>query len=123
MAGEPGARTIQDYIDERPRWSDGTPVSEAPLTAMQWRIWALAAAGKFFEGMLVFMTGVALPLVALEFKLSAAQKGLVGAAVLFGILLGATALGGLADSLGRRFMFIVGMGPGSPPPSARSGRC
>ena len=27
------------------------------MTNMQWRIWTLAAAGKFFEGLVVFMTG------------------------------------------------------------------
>jgi MFS family permease len=102
-------RTVQDYIDELPLWSDGTPLSETPPTAMQWRIWYLAAAGKFLEGMVVFMTGVALPLIALEFGLTATQKGLVGAATLFGILIGATALGSLSDPFGRKTMFIVEM--------------
>src|SRR6202167_3035246 len=53
------ARSVQDYIDERPMWPDGTHVLSVPMTGMQWRIWALAAAGKFFEGFVVFMTGVA----------------------------------------------------------------
>lgn len=79
------------------------------MTTMQWRIWWLATAGKFFEGMVIFMTGVALPLIVLEFSLSPWQKGLVGAAPLFGILVGATALGGLADHYGRRVMFIFEM--------------
>jgi MFS family permease len=103
------ARTVQEYIDEQPIWADGTLLSATPLTAMQWRIWSLAAAGKFFEGMVVFITGVALPLIALEFSLNATQKGMVGAATLFGILIGATALGGLSDRLGRKAMFIVEM--------------
>jgi MFS transporter, putative metabolite transport protein len=102
-------KKVQDYIDERPIWSDGTPVLAAPMTSMQWRIWGLASAGKFFEGMVVFMTGVALPLLALEFNLDATQKGMVGAATLFGILMGATALGGLADHFGRKVMFIAEM--------------
>ncbi|HEV8713075.1 MAG TPA: MFS transporter [Candidatus Binatia bacterium] len=109
MATETVAKTVQEYIDERPNWSDGTPVSSAPMTTMQWRIWWLASAGKFFEGMVVFMTGVALPLIALEFHLDATQKGMLGAAPLFGILIGATALGGLADHFGRRLMFISEM--------------
>src|SRR5204863_6166565 len=102
-------KTIQEYIDECPTWSDGTSVSSAPMTTMQWRIWWLASAGKFFEGLVVFMTGVALPLIALEFDLGATQMGMVGAAPLFGILIGASALGGLADRFGRRTMFIVEM--------------
>ena len=60
----PGGKTVQQYIDETPRWEDGTLVSMTPMTRMQWLIWGLAAAGKFFEGMVVFMTGVALPLVS-----------------------------------------------------------
>ena len=79
------------------------------MTNMQWRIWTLAAAGKFFEGLVVFMTGVALPLIAEEFKITPAQHGVVGAASLFGILIGAIGLGGLSDYFGRRSMFIVEM--------------
>ncbi len=100
------ARSVQDYIDETPRWADDTVVASVPLTSMQWRIWGLATAGKFFEGQVVFLTGVALPLMTFEFNLGPSEKGLVGAAILFGILLGATALGGLADVWGRKKMFI-----------------
>lgn len=103
------AKSVQDYIDETPQWADGTAAPAAPLTAMQWRIWGLATAGKFFEGLVVFMTGVALPLIALEFDLAAVGKGMVGAASLFGILIGATALGGLSDHLGRKVVFIAEM--------------
>jgi MFS transporter, putative metabolite transport protein len=102
----PEHRTVQDYIDEAPVWSDGTPVAGIPMTSMQWRIWSLAAAGKFFEGWVVFMTGVAIPLIAEEFHMNAAQHGVVGAASLFGILIGALTLGGLADVFGRKFMFV-----------------
>lgn len=107
---EANSKTIQQYIDETPKWEDGTASSSAPLTRMQYRIWALAAAGKFFEGLVVFMTGIALPLIVKEFSLSgAASHGLVTAATLFGILIGATALGGLADHYGRKKMFIYEM--------------
>lgn len=102
-------KTVQEQIDEKPRWRDGTIAEGVPLTAMQWRIWFLATAGKFFEGMAVFMTGVALPLIAIEFHLSPVDKGAVGAALLFGILIGATLLGGLADRFGRKQMFIIEM--------------
>ena len=85
------AKTVQQYIDETPVWSDGTTIPTVPMTSMQWQIWGLATAGKFFEGLVVFMTGVALPLIAMEFQLGAMEKGLVGSATLFGILIGATA--------------------------------
>jgi len=100
-------KSVQTYIDETPFWVDGTAVADASMTGMQKRIWTLATAGKFFEGMVVFMTGVAIPLLHLDFGLTAAQKGMVGAAPLFGILIGATVLGGLADSFGRKKMFIA----------------
>src|SRR3954469_4636754 len=102
-------RTVQEYIDETPMWADSTAVRYSPMTDMQWLIWGLAAAGKFFEGMVVFTTGVALPLMGREFALGATEKGVVAAASLFGILIGATALGGLADRYGRNEMFIIEM--------------
>lgn len=102
-------RTVQQYIDQSPAWPDGTPTVFVPMTVMQWRIWLLASAGKFFEGLVVFMTGVALPLIVKDFGLSPAEKGLVSAAPLAGIMLGALALGGLADRYGRRFMFVLEM--------------
>jgi putative MFS transporter len=106
MSAPSGPRTVQQYIDETPAWPDGTTASSAPLTAMQWRIWLLAAARKFFEGMVVFLTGVALPLIAREFELDGVGHGFVGAAPLAGILFGATLLGGLADRIGRKPLFV-----------------
>lgn len=105
----PEGKTVQQYIDETPVWADGTSVSSSPMTRMQWRIWCLATAGKFFEGLVVFMTGVALPLIVKEFSLGAMEKGMVSAAPLAGILIGASALGGLADRFGRKLMFILEM--------------
>jgi len=103
------ARSVQDYIDERPMWPDGTHVLSVPMTGMQWRIWALAAAGKFFEGFVVFMTGVALPLISRQFGIGPAQNGFISAASLMGILVGAVCLGGMSDRFGRKLMFIAEM--------------
>jgi len=44
-----------------------------------------------------------------EFGLGALEKGMIAAASLFGILIGATALGDLADRYGRKQMFIAEM--------------
>lgn len=106
-ASATGPDSPQGYIEETPVWRDGTDLDSPVLTDMQWRIWWLACAGKFFEGMVVFMTGIALPLIGREFNLTALEHGLVSSAILFGILIGATALGGLADHFGRKAMFIV----------------
>jgi putative MFS transporter len=102
-------QSVQGYIDQTPSWPDGTPTPSVPMTRMQWRIWILATAGKFFEGLVVFMTGVALPLIVKEYGLSPIEKGIVGAAPLAGIMVGAITLGGLADIYGRRRMFVVEM--------------
>jgi len=101
--------SVQHYIDERPMWPDGTLLPTVELTAMQKRIWTLAAAGKFFEGFVVFLTGVALPLISREFEIGSAQNGLISAASLAGILVGAIGLGGMSDAFGRKRMFIIEM--------------
>jgi MFS transporter, putative metabolite transport protein len=103
------ARSVQDHIDELPMWEDGTRLLSAPMTGMQWLIWSLAAAGKFFEGYVVFMTGVALPLLSYEFGIGPAEHGIISAASLFGILVGAVWLGGLSDGFGRKPMFFAEM--------------
>src|ERR1700677_3454998 len=107
VPGQP--RTVQDYIDEMTMWPDGTRLQSNPMTSMQRRIWMLAAAGKFFEGYVVFMTGVALPLIAREFSIGPTENGLISAASLCGILIGAVGLGSLSDRFGRNSMFIVEM--------------
>jgi MFS transporter, putative metabolite transport protein len=96
MEGTP--KKLQEYIDETPPRS---------LSRMQWRLWWLAAMGKFFEGAIVFLTGVALPLFEIQFNLSPTLKGAVAAASLFGILIGASLFGNLADRLGRKFIFVL----------------
>ena len=70
----PPSKTVQDYIDELPMWSDGTTLKSTPMTGMQWLIWTLAAFGKFFEGFVVFMGGVTVPLIAREFHLASSKK-------------------------------------------------
>src|SRR6202789_1870963 len=102
-------RTVQEYIDELPVWSDGTHAPSIPMTQMQRLIWMLAAAGKFFEGFVVFMTGVALPLIARQFQIGPTQNGLFTAASLCGILIGAVGLGSLSDRFGRKSMFVLEM--------------
>jgi putative MFS transporter len=99
-------RSVQAYIEEVPSWEGGTHLAGPPLSGMQWLVWALATAGKFFEGLIVFMGGIALPLVAEQFAMTSTDKGLVTAATLAGILIGALALGGLADRFGRKPVFI-----------------
>lgn len=102
-------RTVQDYLDEVPQWRDGTPLTSPPKTSMQRFIFVLASAGKLFEGIVVFMTGMALPLIVDDLDLNPTQAGLVTATSLSGILVGALFLGSLSDRLGRKAMFVAEM--------------
>src|ERR1700733_14507889 len=86
-------RSVQEHIDELPIWADGTTLPSAPMTGMQWLIWSLAAADNFFKGFFFFSPGVPPPLFGRDFNPAPYQQGVSGAASLFGILVGALALG------------------------------
>ena len=96
-AAEP-ARSLEEHL------------ARAPLCRTQWLAWALAAAGKFLEGLIVFSAGPVLPLVGASFALGPLQRGAVAAASLLGILIGSLLFGALADRWGRRPVFIAEMG-------------
>ena len=99
--------TVQQYLDEPPR--PQAVRGRSTKTPNQRLIFFLASAGKLFEGLVIFMIGMALPLITEDFALSSAEAGLVTATSLVGILLGALFLGHLSDELGRRKMFIAEM--------------
>lgn len=105
---EPDARSVQHYLDERPHWPGMVPAMPT-MTAMQQNIFLLASAGKLFGGIIVFMTGMALPLISEDLSLNATEEGLVTATALAGIMVGAVFLGRLSDTLGRKTMFIAEM--------------
>ena len=87
-----------------------SPDGGSASASLRWSVWVLASAGKLLEGMVVFLGGITLPLLAGQFQLGALQEGGLSAASLIGILVGAIALGGLADRFGRRPLFIAAMG-------------
>lgn len=92
---EPAAQaaTLGDSID-RARFSD-----------RHFRFWLLAGLGILLDGFDFFIIAVANPLIAEDFGISDAQKGLVSAAAILGAIIGAGVLGPLADKIGRRRIF------------------
>ena len=71
-------------------------MEEAPFTHTQRKVWILSAMGVLLDGYDFFIIGVALPLIAVAFKMNAATKGLVAVAALAGALLGALVFGQVA---------------------------
>lgn len=83
----------------------GRAIDESRFSGMHFRFWLLAALGIMLDGFDFFIIGVASPLLAEDFGLTDAEKGLVTAAAIIGAIFGAGLLGPLADKLGRRRIF------------------
>jgi len=82
-------------------------LDSARLTPTHWKIWLLSAMGVYLDGFDLFIIAVALPLVAADFKPDATTQGLIGAAAPLGAVIGAVAVGRLADRWGRKVMFFL----------------
>ena len=63
--------------------------------------------GVLLDGFDFFIIGVALPLIAHDFHMNAATKGLVAVAAVAGAFFGALVFGQVADNIGRKGMFLV----------------
>jgi MFS family permease len=83
----------------------GRALDEAPMTNLHVRFWLLAGLGIMLDGFDFFIIGVANPLIAEDFRVSAATQGLISAAAILGAIVGAGLLGPLGDKLGRRRIF------------------
>jgi MFS family permease len=75
------------------------------MSRLHVRFWLLAGLGVMLDGFDFFIIGVANPLIAQDFGISDAEKGLVSAAAIVGAIFGAGLLGPLADRVGRRRIF------------------
>jgi putative MFS transporter len=76
------------------------------LRPFHYTIFVYASAGVFCDGYILSSIGLALLTLTPRFQLDALTTGLIGAATLFGILVGAPLFGHLTDRHGRRILMI-----------------
>jgi putative MFS transporter len=84
-------------------------LDESPLKALQRWLWILSTGGTLLDGFAIFALGVAMPLIIARFHITPDVVGLIGAALVFGAVLGAGIGGPVADRLGRRRLMLADM--------------
>jgi MFS transporter, putative metabolite transport protein len=84
-------------------------LDEAPLSREHFWLWLLSSGGTLLDGFSIFALGVAMPLVVRQMGMSAGQVGLVGAAIVFGAIIGAALGGPAADRFGRKKPLLADM--------------
>jgi putative MFS transporter len=81
----------------------------SPLKPIQRWLWVLSTGGTLLDGFVIFVLGVAIPLITVEFHLTPDVVGLIGASLVFGAVFGAGLGGPMADHLGRKKLMLADM--------------
>jgi MFS family permease len=81
----------------------------SPLKPIQRWLWVLSTGGTLLDGFVIFVLGVAIPLIIAEFNLTSGVVGLIGASLVFGAVFGAGLGGPIADHLGRKKLMLADM--------------
>jgi len=81
----------------------------SPLKPIQRWLWVLSTGGTLLDGFVIFVLGVAMPLITVEFHLTPEVVGLIGASLVFGAVFGAGLGGPMADHLGRKKLMLADM--------------
>lgn len=84
-------------------------LDDSPLKPIQRWLWALSIGGTLLDGFVIFVLGVAMPLIIAEFHFTPDVVGLIGASLVFGAVFGAGFGGPVADHLGRRKLMLADM--------------
>jgi MFS transporter, putative metabolite transport protein len=79
------------------------------LKPIQRWLWVLSTGGTLLDGFVIFVLGVAMPLIIAEFHFKAHVVGLIGASLVFGAVFGAGLGGPMADHLGRKKLMLADM--------------
>src|SRR5206468_4481603 len=84
-------------------------LDESPLKPIQRWLWVLSTGGTLLDGFVIFVLGVAMPLIIAEFRLTPDVVCLIGASLVFGAVFGAGLGGPVADRLGRKKLMLADM--------------
>jgi MFS family permease len=84
-------------------------LDESPLNRIQRWLWVLSTGGTLLDGYVIFVLGVAMPIVIAEFHIQSDVIGLIGASLVFGAVIGAGLGGPMADHLGRKKLMLTDM--------------
>jgi putative MFS transporter len=72
-------------------------------------LWVLSTGGTLLDGYVIFVLGVAMPIIVAEFHIQPDVVGLIGASLVFGAVIGAGVGGPMADHLGRKKLMLTDM--------------
>jgi putative MFS transporter len=85
----------------------GKRIDDAPMNALVWRIAIFTIGGFVVDGYILGQAGIVLSMAGPELGLDALWTGLIGAASLAGILIGAPVVGRLSDRFGRQKLLAI----------------
>src|SRR5438094_7895610 len=84
-------------------------LDESSLNGVQRWLWVLSTGGTLVDGYVIFLLGVAMPIIIADFHIQPDVVGLIGASLVFGAVIGALVGGPMADHLGRKKWMLADM--------------
>jgi len=84
-------------------------LDDAPVRGFHIRVAAFTTGGQFCDGYILGMTGIALSVASPQLGLGSVWQGLIAAAALGGILIGALIFGPISDRIGRQLLFTLSL--------------
>lgn len=82
-------------------------IDDAPLTSFHKKLTLYSSGGPFIDGFAIAIIGFTWATMSNSMHVTAADKGMIAAAILVGIFVGGAVFGWLTDRVGRHVMYIV----------------